>query len=138
LSIRETIKAALEADETLAGLLTGGIWTGESEISREGTPGAFDGNGEILPCALVKEESQAAHGPLDDSARLYLVIYLYQRRGYGSIDAARERMFELLQLQKLGMSGVWEIRWADDAPNLQDQALNCNLAMSRFVVTRRR
>lgn len=138
MGIRETVKTVLGADATLAGLLTGGVWSNEGEISREETPGAFDANGELLPCALVKVESETQYGPLNTSSRLYLVIYFYQRRGYTAIEAAIERVYNLLNMQKLGIDQVWEIRHADDMPNLQDQALDCSLAMSRYMVTRRR
>lgn len=137
MSMRETVKTALENDATLAGVLTGGVWS-ETEISRVETAGAFDANGEVLPCALVREETETPWGPLPTSSRLYLAIYLYQRRGYDRIDAAMERIFTLLHQQKLGQAHVWEITHADDVRDQQDQALDCSLGISRFVATRRR
>jgi len=135
--MREIVKTALQGDATLAGVLTGGVWSG-TEISRVETAGAFDANAEILPCALVREETDTPWGPMPTSSRLYLVVYLYQRRGYDKIDAALERIFALLHRQKLGQTNVWEITHADDVRDQQDQALDCSLAISRYVVTRRR
>ena len=57
MSIEDDIVGLLEDDETLADYLTGGIFVAE-EISRQRTPGAFDTNGEILPCALVKSGTE--------------------------------------------------------------------------------
>ncbi len=137
MSMQDTIKAELEKDATLTGLLTGGIWTGASEISRTETPGAFDGNKEILPCALVREETETPYGPVKSGSRLYLAIYFYQRSGNGTIRAAQDRAFALLHGKKIG-ANVWEITHADDVRGQQDQALDCSLGISRFVVTRRR
>lgn len=137
--MRETIKAALEADATLMATLTGGVYT--ETITRQRTPGAFDANGELLPCALVRVERDAQHGPYTGpdtlSARVYIVVYFYQQSGYGVIDAALDRVRALLHRAKLG-AGTWDISWADDSADLEDEALRCALRFSRYVVTRLR
>lgn len=131
------VLAALQADTILAAILSGGMYA-ETEISRQNTPDAFDENLEIMPCALINQGSQAQAGPYvesDISARLYLRVYFYQHDGYDVIGQAVARVRTLLHKAKIG-SGVWEIAWADDVPNMSDQALECSLAISTYQVTR--
>lgn len=138
--MRDAIRDYLAADGTLSGLLTGGIYA-VPEITRQDTPDAFDANGEIEPCALVKPETEATFGPYEEagaiSARLYVVVFFYQRTGYDVVDQALARTRVLLHKEKLE-SGVWEISWADDVLDQEDEALNCSLGISRYVVTRLR
>ena len=136
--MRDTIETVLTNDATLAATLTGGVHA-STEITRQLTAAAFDANGEIKPCALVTVENQAQHGPFTGgdalSARTYVVIYLYQRTGYGSIDSALARLRTLLHRQKLG-TGTWSIDWAGDSGDLVDEGLACSMRFSRYVVTR--
>jgi len=134
--MRETVRALLANDPTLAGLLTGGVY-GATEISRQNTAAAFDANGELLPCALVKLETETPGGPYDTSSRQFILILFYQRSGRTTIDAAVARAFTLLNRVKAG-TNVWEIVHADDVLDLEDQALECSLAMSRYVAVRLR
>ena len=132
--MRDAIVALIEADGTLAGLLTGGIHTGE--ISRQGTPEAFDGNGEVLPCALVKVEAETPTGPYRTSARQFVLVYLFQQHETEAIDAALDRIFLLLHALKL--QGSWECRWVGDVQDVEDAALRCSMALSRYQITRLR
>ena len=134
--MRETIRALLANDETLAGTLTGGVWAA-TEISRQNTAAAFDANGEILPCALVRLEAESPVPPYDTSSRLFVVVLFYQRSGYTAIDAAVARTFVLLNKVKVG-GATWEVLHVGDTLDLEDQALECNLGMSRYVAVRRR
>ena len=134
--MRDTIRAYLAADTTLMAILTGGIYAG-TEISRQLTADAFDGSGEVEPCALVTAEAEDPSGPYRHSARAFVAVYFYERDGYTNIDAARERVYALLHRQQVG-SGVWEIRHAGDIPEQRDPALDCALGVSRFQVTRLR
>lgn len=135
--MRDTIYTALAGDGTLLATLTGGVHV--DTISRQRTPAAFDANGELLPCALVRIESDVQHGPYTGAAalsgRTYVLVYAYQRRGYDAIDAALDRVRALLHRAKLG-TGTWDIVWGDDSADLEDQALNCAMRTSRYVVTR--
>jgi len=90
-----------------------------------------------LPCALVKLETEAPAGPYDTSSRNFVLILFYQRSGYTTIDLALARTFTLLNRVKAG-TNVWEIVHADDVLDLEDQALECSLAMSRYTATRLR
>lgn len=133
----DDVMLVLEADSTLMDYMTGGIYS-QTEITRQGTPDAFDANLEIMPCALVNQGSQAQSGPYVEngiSAQLYLRVYFYELSGYASIGPAVERVRELLHRQKIG-DNVWEVAWVNDTQNLRDQALDCSLAISTYQVTR--
>ena len=136
--VRDTIKAVLEADTELVATLTGGVYT--ETISRQRTPDAFDAHGEIQPCALIRVERDAQHGPFTGtdalSARTYVVVYAYQLAGYSSIDTALNRVRVLLHRSRLG-AGTWDISWADDSADLEDEGLRCAMRFSRYVVTRK-
>lgn len=134
--MRETVRSFLADDDTLEGLLTGGFH-GTREITRQDTPGAFDGNGEIQPCLLVKLETDTPVGPYPRGSRLYFNIIFYQRSGYDVIDQALERTYDLLHRSKL-TDGVWEISHADDVLDQEDEALNCSMSYSRYMATRLR
>ena len=138
--MRETIRAALAADAALAATLTGGVYA-LRELTRQSAPGAFDANSEILPCALVRVEAEAQHGPFTStvalSARSYVVVVFYQRDGFTAIDTAMARVSALLHRSKLG-AGTWEITWADDSGDLEDEGLGCSMRYSRYVMTRLR
>lgn len=141
--MRTAIYNLLSADAALMATLTGGLHNaGEvGEISRQTTPEAFDANGEILPCGLLKLESTTPWGVYDDSARLYLTLMLYQRVGSDTIDVARRRIFTLLNKQVIRPvddGACWEVAHAGDTLDAEDQALGCSLAVSRFVATIRR
>lgn len=134
--MRDAIFDLLSADATLMGTLTGGLHT-ETEISRQGTAAAFDANGEIEPCGLLRFETQTPWGPFEDSSRLYFSVMFYERAGYVSIEAARARVYALLHRVRVcpAAGGCWEIRHADDVLDTEDEALGCKLAVSRFVAT---
>ena len=131
--MRDAVVAVLEGDETLMATLTGGVHTA-TEINRQLTPTAFDDNGEIEPCALVKFETEGPWGVHDHSARLFFSVMFYERSGYTSIETARARVYSLLHRQRVtpASGGCWEIRHSDDVLDQEDTALGCGLAVSRF------
>lgn len=135
--MRDEVVAALTGDATLMALLTGGAYGGV-EISRQFTPLAFDANNEVLPCALVKVESDAHVWPYWTGSRVFVLVLFYQRYGYAVIDPAMGRVYTLLNMTKVGGSGVWNMVHANDVRDLRDQALDCSMAMSRYVATRMR
>jgi hypothetical protein len=59
---------------------------------------------------------------------------LYERDGYTSIEAARARVYTLLHRTRVtpAVGGCWTIRQSDDVLDVVDEALGCNLAISRF------
>jgi hypothetical protein len=135
MAMRDAIYNLLANDTGLRATLTGGLYT-SAKISRDNTPEAFGDANEILPCALLKLETQTPWGPFQHSARLYFSVMLYQRAGTEAIEAARKRIYELLHRQKVSPAGggaCWEVQHAGDVLDAEDQALECSLAVSRYV-----
>lgn len=131
------IVALLQADATLLALLTGGVHRAQ-EISRQGTPTAYDANKEIKPCVLVKQEVATPWGVHHDSGRLYVMMYFYERSGYTSIEAARSWVYALLhrsQVTPVGGGGCYEIRHESDVLDQEDAALGAAMVVSRYVAT---
>jgi hypothetical protein len=135
MSLRDALHTVLTNDATLGSLLPGGVHA-VPEITRQATPGAFDANGEVQPCGQLRLESDAPAGPFPTSARTFVVVRVYQRRGYDTLDAALARVYELLHRQRVSGERVWEIRHTGDVVDVWDQALDCALALSRYQVTR--
>lgn len=136
--LREAIRDYLAADGALMGILTGGLYAG-GEISRQGTPGAFDAQGEVLPCGLVALETQGPFGPFTDGARLFLTVTCWQRSGYDAIDAALDEVFVLLHDSKAGeTSDLWTVLHVEDSADLEDPGLRCAMRYARFQVIRAR
>ena len=138
MSLSDDIKTALLADAPLVALLTGGIHNDVEEISRQNTPSAFDANGELKPCALIKFNTEL---PLRSGYKRAVndpfTIYFYQRAGYDVIEPAMNLAFDDLNEKKIG-TGVWSIEF-DIAVNQQrDTALDCALGSLRFVAKRLR
>lgn len=135
------IHAVLAGDATLTGLLSGGVHKGTvvHEVSRQNTPGAFDANREILPCALVQQESLVPTSPFEpyqDGARLYVLVHLYQRFGYEEIEAARKRAYALLHRTRFNSADgtkCWRIEHSNDLLGMEDMGLNCAMEVSRYV-----
>lgn len=105
MSREDDFKTRMEADATLMAILTGGVYTkaetGREGITRDTTPDAFDGDGYLLPCALVRQRGLTPDGVLLDemavqaSTAQVVEIYLYEDSGYSNIDAALARLFVL-------------------------------------------
>lgn len=138
MSLSDEIKAVLDADMELTTLLSGGVHCGVEEINRQNTPTAFDENGEILPCALIKEGTElplrsgylrAVNGPV--------TIYCYQRQGYDVIEPAMDICFDDLNEKKIG-TNVWNIEFDIRVNQQRDTALDCALGSLRFVAKRLR
>ncbi len=131
------IVALLQADATLLALLIGGVHRAQ-EISRQTTPTAYDSNKEIKPCVLVKQETATPWGVYQDSGRLYIVLYFYERSGYASIEAARMLVYSLLhrsQVSPVGGGGCYEIRHESDVLDQEDPTLGAAMVVSRYVAT---
>ena len=102
----DEIAALLEADATLLAILTGGIYTsgtvGVDGITRAAAPDAFDADGWLLPCALVKQRGNVTTSDVRDydaqvsSATQVVEVWFYEDRGYTNIDAAMARVRTLL------------------------------------------
>ena len=133
----DAVVALLQNDATLSAILTGGVHRAV-EISRQATPDAYDGRRELLPCALVKQETGTPWGPHEDSGRLYITVWFYARDSYTAIEAARKRVYALLHRSKLTPSdgsGCYDIRHANDLLDQEEPELGVPMAMSRYVAT---
>lgn len=139
MSLASDVKTVMTADATLMALLTGGVYVGVEEVSRQNTAGAFDANRELKPCALIKLGVETQRGPFRAalSVQTPITIYFYQRNDYDVIDPAMDRTLELLHLAKIG-STTWEVEYESTVNDQRDQALDCPLATMRFVAVRRR
>lgn len=137
MSLSDDIKAALDANVALVALLTGGIFNDVEEISRQNTPGAFDGTSkELKPCALIKLPNEVPSGPYLTSVRTTFVIYFYQRQGYAVIEPAMGLAFADLNERRIG-SNVWNIEYVGAVYQQRDQALDCPLGTLRFNAVRK-
>jgi hypothetical protein len=137
MSLSDDIKTVLEADMALMTLLTGGVFAEVEEISRQNTAAAFDANGEIQPCALIKLGVETKAGPYARSVRTPVRIYVYQRQGYDVIYPAMDLMFDDLNDQKIG-ERVWNIEFSSDIKGQRDQALDCALSSQIYTAIRHR
>lgn len=137
MSLSDDIKTALQADAPLMALLTGGIFNDVEEINRQLTPGAFDANKELKPCALIKLGTELKSGPHDRSVQSPITIYFYQRQGYDVIEQAMEKAYDDLNDKRIG-TGVWQVMYEISVPQQRDTSLDCPLGMQRWVAFRHR
>jgi len=120
-NVESVVIAALEADAGVGGvvtLLTGGVYsfveTGRLGISRTSTPGAFDADGLLKPCAVVKARGAAPDGGADDdgaqvaSYRQVVEVWLYADgdAAQTTIEAAQKRAFTVLHGKMIGSDKV--------------------------------
>ncbi len=133
MNIRLAARAVLIADTgVLVPLLPGGIYpTGEDDgedvtaVTRATTPDAFDGDGDVLPCALVAEETAAQWGPYRTSTLGSIRVWLYQQGGREVIEQAQVRIAALLDNRRLMIGGLPRtLRYAGYGPSgVTDPAL---------------
>lgn len=132
------LQDVLAGDATLLALLPGGVYDGMEvkEITRQSTPAAYDAFGEVLPCAIIKPETQTPWGPHPDSSRLYVAIWFYAQNDYSGIDAGRQRVYTLLHRQQLSaIVGIYEVIHANDLLGIEIQGLDLAAIMSRYMLT---
>lgn len=101
----DDFKARMEGDATLMAILTGGVYTkaetGREGITRDTASDAFDGDGYLKPCSLVRQRPLVPDGQVADeeeslaSDRRVIEIYLYEDSGYSNIDSGLSRLFIL-------------------------------------------
>jgi len=146
MSLRAEIRAALAADSAYLALLPGGIYPNpgltpadQPELTRDGTPQAFDPFGDIKPCGMVVDDGTAQFGPLRNAGQTFVRLLHWQQTGRDTIEAADRRAYSLLQGARLTIDGHYcTFRWAGFAqstlrdPSLRDAALS----WSRWQITR--
>ena len=138
MSLATDIKDALEANDELMDILTGGIHCEVEEITRQNTPGAFDATTqEIKPSALVKLGVEIPTGPYVRAVQTPIILYFYERQGYANIDAAMALAFDTLNETQTA-DHVWNVQFSNAVYNQRDVALDCALETLRFVAVRQR
>lgn len=137
MSYATSIKTLLAADTTLMATLTGGIYT-YTETRKLGinavtTPSAF-ASSVLKPCLLIKDRGEIPFGGIADPNAQYITVsqvvelWLYADgdTGYGALATARDRIYALLQNNRV--TGAFEIRLVNiiegvNAPELDYAAL---------------
>lgn len=139
MSISDEIKSAMTGNAALMAVLTGGVHNDVEEISRQGTPNAFDAiTREIQPCALIKIGTEVPlRSGYPTAVQTPITIYFYQRQGYASIEDAMEKTFTLLNDTQTG-TNVWRIEYDLSVWQMRDTALDCAMGYERFVAKRLR
>jgi len=139
MSISDDIKAVMVGNSPLMAVLTGGVFNDVEEISRQNTPGAFDVDREIKPCALVKFNTEIpfSAAKIANAVQTPVTIYFYERAGYVNIEAAMGMTFDLLNATQIG-TNVWRVEFDIAVYQQRDTALDCPLGSLRFVAKRLR
>ena len=138
MSLSDDVKTALTNDQQLMAILTGGVFNDVEEISRQGTPDAFDDNKELLPSALIKMGTEIPmRSGYPNSVQTPFTIYFYERSGYDDIEEAMGLAFDILNDSQTG-SNVWRIEFDNAVYQQRDTALDCPLGSLRFVAKRLR
>lgn len=140
MSIEADFETRMEADSTLMAILTGGVYTagalGVLGINRTDTPAAFDSNGYLRPCALVRERPLVPDLQVNDfleqvaSATQVVEIYIYQDTGYTSIDTALDRLFTLFFGHQF--NGTFPLEWTGTLKRERDQGSLDGKSMARM------
>lgn len=125
------IAALLLADAPLVAILTGGIYT-DQEIGVEGirrgedspTEAAFDVDGRLLPCAVVRQRGEFPYGDWRSlkektvAVSQVVEVYYYEFRGHDQIDLAKYRACEVLEGVRLTDS--YPIWWIMETSHIPD------------------
>ncbi len=130
----------MAADTTLMATLTGGVFesglVGREGITRETAAGAFDSNGYLKPCALVKQRALVPDGGVRDglaqavSATQVVEVWLYEDSGYTNLDTARARLFALLEGHVF--SGAYPAEWVNSITRQRDQGALTGKSLERM------
>jgi hypothetical protein len=142
MTIADDVKTVMKANATLMAVLTGDVWVGITEINRQTAAAAFDANGEIKPCALIKVGTEVPSGPYSRSTQVAIMIYFYQRTGYGFIESAMDKTYDLLHEKKIG-TGTFLILHNNtlhgyEVVQREPNALGAMMAMQRYYQTKLR
>jgi hypothetical protein len=146
MSLRAGVRAFLAADGALMALLPGGLYPDptltppdQTELTRQGMPGAFDEFGAVKVAALVVEDATGARTDHRDGADTYLRLFVWQQVGRDQIEAVQARVYVLLRQARPLIDGHYcNFRFAGFGPaTTRDQSLgDAQLGWSRWQVTR--
>jgi hypothetical protein len=133
----------MTGDVTLMAVLTGGVFkaetVGREGVTRETAAAAFDANGYLKPCALVRQRGNVPDGNVSDgitqqtSAAQVVEVYVYEDRGYSNIDAALDRLYALFQGYAFtGASGSFPCEWVNTIDRQRDNGALANASLARI------
>jgi hypothetical protein len=138
--VRDTLRAALAADVTLAALLTGGIYDA-NVMNADGLPvaTAYDANGILKPSLVVRWRGGVPGSILEFTETRTCELYFYSQQGYSVISQAQARCKVLLhrkQLPSVTGTGLNYFEWVNDLGEYQADELHGAAAdMSRYSVS---
>lgn len=136
MSVVSTVHNLLKNDATLTGMLPGGVLA-VAEIKRtdDESKQAFDEDTqELLACINVKRGTENPFGPHHHTTEFFFTVSYYQLYGFDVIDAARDRVWQLLHRQRL--PGTTDVRCVNRTPVVEDQALLVNMATDSYRAVR--
>ena len=136
-TLRSAINSKLTGDTPFMASIPGGLYD-STEISRTGTPTAYDSRGDLKCCCVLRMGTASGRPPFDDAADEYIYLYFYQKPGScTSIDAAMSAAYTGLHCAALTISPGWvcELRWGNDLGDSWDDALGCPMNYSRYKAT---
>lgn len=146
MSLRAGVRAFLAADGALMALLPGGLYPDptltppdQTELTRQGMPGAFDEFGAVKVSALVVADSTVPRQDNRESGDTFLRLFIWQQVGRDQIEAVQARSYALLRAARPLIDGRYcNFRFAGFAPSTaRDQSLgDAQLGWSRWQVTR--
>lgn len=146
MSIESTIKTLLAADATLLATATGGVHSfdsvGRMGINRTNVPSAFDSNGIIKPCVLVRLRNSNPDPALQDDTGQYVATrsivetWLYQDSGYSTIETMHDRIYALLHAQRV--TGLFRCEWAGTIRSQYDYELNASVERADWLCVGKR
>lgn len=139
-TLRETLKTYLNADTALKALLTGGVL--DADDLPKGAASIRDVphvGGQVTPFAVIRwgGVSPKEITVSTRTERRSVEIYLYQHRGYGTIESAKRRLKALLHRKALPATdaGIAMFHWAQDTGEFPaDELGGASADMSRFYV----
>jgi len=135
------IAALITANSAIMAKLTGGVYqsslVGLEGITRETTPAAFDSNGYLLPCCLVRQRDLIPTLDVLDfdaqvkSTNQVVECWLYQDAPlYDVIDSVSSLIYGLLQGKPLPYS--FELDLANVISRQRDGGALANASLSRL------
>jgi hypothetical protein len=114
------VETLIEANAPIMAILTGGVYAygalGIEGLTRESVAAAFDANGFLKPCLIVKQRAAVPDLILDDmitkesSTGQALELWIYEDRGYSSIDSVLPLLKALLHGTRLTNS--FPLEWS--------------------------
>jgi hypothetical protein len=140
MSREDDVYTTLAATDLVSLYLTGGLYKsgdlGKDGITRDSVPAAFDSNGYLLPCGLIRQRDTVPDGIVLDyevktQSRIEVIeIYLYQDSGYDVIDDAKR--YIALQLMGTMYADSFEMGLINIIERLRDQGALAGKSLERM------